>query len=63
MYSRIGVSVQAQEVNLRLGSACRIACLRRLQCALTVQCQSRPVRILISIEKDIRPVVFVVTGS
>lgn len=62
-HSRVGVSVQAQEVNLRLRSACRVACLRSLQCTLAIQGQSRAVSILIGVEEDVGPIIFVVTDS
>lgn len=62
-HSRIGVSVQAQEVDLGLGGTSRIAGGRCLQCPLTIQCQSRAIGILVRIEEHVRAVIFVVTDS
>lgn len=61
--SRIGVAVQAQEVNLWLGGASGIARLRGLQCTLAVQGKSRTEGILVGVEEDVCAIIFVVTES
>lgn len=61
--SRIGVSVQAQEVDLGLRGACRMACIGSLKGAFTVQSQSGTIGILIGVKEDVRSIIFVVTDS
>ena len=62
-HSRIGVAVQAEEVNLRLGGSRGIASRGGLQCSLAVQGKTRTEGILVGIEEDVRPIIFVVTDS
>lgn len=62
-HSRIGVAVQAEKVDLRLGGSRGIASRGSLQCSLAVQGKTRTKGILVGIEEYVRPVIFVVTDS
>lgn len=62
-HSRIGVAVQTEEVNLRLGGSRGIAGRGGLQCSLAIQGKTRTKGILVGVEEDVRPIIFVVTDS
>ena len=62
--SRVWITIQPQEINIRLRGTSHIPVYSRLlQRAFIVQRQPRSVGILVRIEQDVRPIVFVVTDS
>lgn len=60
---RIRVAVQAEEINLQLGGSRGIASLGGLQGSLAIQGKTGTEGILVGVEEDVRPIIFVVTDS